>query len=249
MENLDKVIYDKELIAKLNNDIKNYFPHLFLIDDTMHMTFTGVSRLVLLDRYAQKDINHTTLSVGDLVVCIVKDDPKFPTRGIGYVKSFDNENELVHIQIESEYLGMCVDLDEDNTIKRHLNEVDKPMELFYEQICHRVANNLGQGETLDVVASFYKELHDLNLVPAGRVLFGAGSNTAVTYFNCFVMPFIHDSRGGISLHRQQVMEIMSRGGGVGTNGSTLRPKYSLAKGVNGKSSGSVSKHYHLSTPS
>src|SRR5690625_7140251 len=36
------------------------------------------------------------------------------------------------------------------------------------------------------------------------------------------------------------MEIMSRGGGVGTNGSTLRPRNTLARGVNGKSSGSVS---------
>jgi len=33
---------------------------------------------------------------------------------------------------------------------------------------------------------------------------------------------------------------MSRGGGVGTNGSTLRPRNTLARGVNGKSSGSVS---------
>ena len=60
------------------------------------------------------------------------------------------------------------------------------------------------------------------------------------------MPFIHDSRGGISDHRKQVMEIMSRGGGVGTNGSTLRPKNSLAKGVNGKSSGAVSWLHDLS---
>src|SRR5699024_11957984 len=44
----------------------------------------------------------------------------------------------------------------------------------------------------------------------------------------------------ISNHRKQVMEIMSRGGGVGTNGSTLRPRNTLARGVNGKSSGSVS---------
>ena len=33
---------------------------------------------------------------------------------------------------------------------------------------------------------------------------------------------------------------MRRGGGVGTNGSTLRPRNTLARGVNGKSSGSVS---------
>src|SRR5690625_4393701 len=54
------------------------------------------------------------------------------------------------------------------------------------------------------------------------------------------MPYIKDSREGISDHRKQVMEIMSRGGGVGTNGSTLRPRNTLARGVNGKSSGSVS---------
>ena len=52
----------------------------------------------------------------------------------------------------------------------------------------------------------------LNVIPAGRVLFGAGSGTQVTYFNCFVMPFVADSRGGIAEHRKEVMEIMSRGG-------------------------------------
>src|SRR5699024_4958911 len=72
------------------------------------------------------------------------------------------------------------------------------------------------------------------------VLYGAGSKTDVTYFNCYVMPFVPDSREGISDHRKEVMEIMSRGGGVGTNGSTLRPRNTLARGVNGKSSGSVS---------
>ena len=54
------------------------------------------------------------------------------------------------------------------------------------------------------------------------------------------MPMIRDSREGISVHRQEVMEIMSHGGGVGSNGSTLRPRGFLAKGVNGKSSGAVS---------
>ncbi|MGB6408634.1 MAG: vitamin B12-dependent ribonucleotide reductase, partial [Planococcus donghaensis] len=77
-------------------------------------------------------------------------------------------------------------------------------------------------------------------IPAGRVLYGAVADTDVTYFNCYVMPFVADSREGISDHRKQVMEIMSRGGGVGTNGSTLRPRNTLARGVNGKSSGSVS---------
>ncbi|WP_372868993.1 vitamin B12-dependent ribonucleotide reductase, partial [Planomicrobium okeanokoites] len=87
---------------------------------------------------------------------------------------------------------------------------------------------------------FYEQLVGLKFIPAGRVLYGAGADTDVTYFNCYVMPFVADSREGISDHRKQVMEIMSRGGGVGTNGSTLRPRNTLARGVNGKSSGSVS---------
>src|SRR5699024_513885 len=64
--------------------------------------------------------------------------------------------------------------------------------------------------------------------------------TGILTSNCFVMPFPKDSREGISEHRGEVMEIMSRGGGVGTNGSTLRPRNALARGVNGKSSGAVS---------
>jgi len=230
--------YESKLIEKLNKDIAAFFPYLFLVDSTMTKTFDGVSRLVMLDRYTQKDINHISLGVGDLVVCVVKDDPKFPTRGIGYITSI--EDEKVRVRLEDEYLGIATDLLPSGDVIRTKNSVDKPMEIFYEQIAQRVANNLGAGETVDHFKAFYKEISELNLVPAGRVLFGAGSQSAVTYFNCFVMPFIHDSRVGISEHRQEVMEIMSRGGGVGTNGSTLRPKNALAKGVNGKSSGAVS---------
>jgi ribonucleoside-diphosphate reductase alpha chain len=236
--------YKKTLIEKLNHDIQNHFPHLFLVDEKMNRTFDGVSRLVMLDRYTQKDINHSTLGIGDLVVCVVKDDPKFPSRGIGYITKIIDEK--IYIILEDEYDGLATDKLPSGEICRMKNAVDKPMEIFYEQIAHRVANNLAVGETLDKVNDFYYEIAELNLVPAGRVLFGAGSNSAVTYFNCFVMPFVHDSRVGISEHRQQVMEIMSRGGGVGTNGSTLRPKNSLAKGVSGKSSGAVSWLHDLS---
>lgn len=134
---------------------------------------------------------------------------------------------------------------ETGIIERPLSIIDKPLEVYYEQIAKRNATGLAEVESTEEkqkqwYQNFYQELSSLNFIPAGRVLYGAGSNTDVTYFNCYVMPFVRDSREGISDHRKQVMEIMSRGGGVGTNGSTLRPRNALARGVNGKSSGSVS---------
>jgi ribonucleoside-diphosphate reductase alpha chain len=236
--------YPKAMIEQLNANISTYYPHLYPITDDMKLTFTGVSRLVMLDRYTQKDLTHKTLQEGDLVITIVRDDPKFPARGVGIVDSIDEDK--ITIKVEDEFLATTEDADSNGCIVRQRRQVDKPLELYYEQIAKRLAYHLGEDETETIREKFYHEVASLNLVPAGRVLFGAGSMTNVTYFNCFVMPFIHDSRGGISDHRKQVMEIMSRGGGVGTNGSTLRPKNSLAKGVNGKSSGAVSWLHDLS---
>ncbi len=230
--------YSKQFIESINKDIESHFSHLYPITDDMHKSLDGVSRLVMLDRYTQKDLNLKTLKKGDIVITVVREDPNFPARGVGNVESIDDET--LTIKVEEEYAAQVEDADENGYIERTLRQVDKPMELYFEQIAKRVANHLGEGESEAITQHFYKEVSEMNLVPAGRILFGAGSQTEVTYFNCFVMPFIQDSREGISDHRKQVMEIMSRGGGVGTNGSTLRPKNALAKGVNGKSSGSVS---------
>ncbi len=236
--------YSNNYITRLNKAINEHFTHLFPITDNMTLSLEGVSRLVMLDRYTQKDLTLETLAEGDLIITIVKDDPKFPARGIGWVQSIDNDN--VTIKVEDEFLASAEDADKNGIITRRKSQVDKPLELFYEQIAKRLSAHLGEDESTSIQEAFYHEVASQNLVPAGRVLFGAGSKTEVTYFNCFVMPFIHDSRGGISDHRKQVMEIMSRGGGVGTNGSTLRPKNALAKGVNGKSSGAVSWLHDLS---
>jgi len=233
-------------IDKLNKDIEK-FPHVYPITEDMHITHKGVSRMVMIDRYSFKDTKKETLSEGDLVVLTVKPDPDYPARGIGYVEELDWESNEAVIQLEDEYRSSLEDEEEKESgiIRRNLDSIDKPLEIFYEQIVKRNARGLAQAEEdpADVDASFdrfYDLLRNKSFVPAGRVLYGAGSGTDVTYFNCYVMPFIPDSREGISDHRKEVMEIMSRGGGVGTNGSTLRPRNTLARGVNGKSSGSVS---------
>ncbi|MEG9297323.1 vitamin B12-dependent ribonucleotide reductase [Mangrovibacillus sp. Mu-81] len=234
---------DKE---RLNQDI-GLFPRVHPITPDMKTTHKGVSRLVMIDRYSFKDTEKITLSEGDFVVLTIKEDPKFPARGLGYITSIDWENKKADVWIEEEYRS-AIDKQQEietGTVTRTLDVIEKPLEVYYEQIAKRNATGLAEVEETpekkkEWFEKFYHELVNLNFVPAGRVLYGAGAGTDVTYFNCYVMPFVQDSREGISEHRKQVMEIMSRGGGVGTNGSTLRPRNTLAKGVNGKSSGSVS---------
>lgn len=230
---------------RLNQDIA-LFTQVHPITKDMKLALEGVSRLVMLDRYSFKDTEKKTLKEGDFVVLTIKDDPKFPARGYGFVLEFDREKNKAKVFVDEEFHHI-LDGEERETgiICCSLDSVEKPLEVFYEQIAKRVATGLSAVEPNEesrkkAYEQFYEELVGMHLIPAGRILYGAGAGTDVTYFNCYVMPFVKDSREGISEHRKQVMEIMSRGGGVGTNGSTLRPRNALARGVNGKSSGSVS---------
>ncbi len=231
---------------QLNKDIEQ-FDAVFPITEDMNITYNGVARLVMLDRYSFKDTKKTTLKEGDFVLLTVKEDPKYPARGTGTIVSLDWEKGEALVQVSEEYRATIDTFSEaeDGIVKRAIITLDKPLELYYEQIAMRNAHGLAQVEIspekrYEAFVKFYEEQKVKNFIPAGRVLYGAGSGTDVTYFNCYVMPMVPDSRGGISDHRKKVMEIMSRGGGVGTNGSTLRPRHALARGVNGRSSGSVS---------
>ncbi|GGA30816.1 ribonucleotide reductase [Psychrobacillus lasiicapitis] len=233
-------------IEQLNKDIEQ-FPQVHPITTDMKLTHKGVSRLVMIDRYSFKDTEKKTLKTGDFVVLTVKDDPKFPARGLGYIVSINVDAKTADVLIEEDYRSAIDDSNQvaSGVVTRPLSVIEKPLEVFYEQIAKRNATGLASVEKTEEKRTewfekFYQQLVSLKFIPAGRVLYGAGTGTDVTYFNCYVMPFVADSREGISDHRKQVMEIMSRGGGVGTNGSTLRPRNTLARGVNGKSSGSVS---------
>lgn len=62
----------------------------------------------------------------------------------------------------------------------------------------------------------------------------------VVVSNCYVIPSPEDSRGGILDNLKIMTEIMARGGGVGINLSTLRPRGSYIKTVNGTASGPCS---------
>ena len=185
---------------------------------------------IFLDRYALKDMTRESLAVDDVVIVVV--DGKTGQREIGRVRRID----LPKVRIE---------LSDGEMIERDIEHVDKPLETMPEQMMDRVARGVAEVEqTPDQqqawAARFRWLLSDWKFVPGGRILAAAGTEQDLTFYNCYVVPSPHDSREGIMNTLTYMTEIMSRGGGVGINLSSLRPRHAYVKGVNGRSSGSVS---------
>ncbi len=121
----------------------------------------------------------------------------------------------------------------------------QPLEFYPEQTWARVARGIAEVETTEELRAywekrFYEALSNFQFVPGGRILAGAGSGHQVTFYNCYVIPSPEDSRQGILDNLKLMTEIMARGGGVGINLSTLRPRGSYIKTVNGTASGPCS---------
>jgi ribonucleoside-diphosphate reductase alpha chain len=124
------------------------------------------------------------------------------------------------------------------------DEAGKRIEDKPEQMWARVAKAISLNEKSDTQEfwekKFYDALEGFKFVPGGRILTGAGVDAELTFYNCYVIPSPEDSRGGIFESVRTMVEIMSRGGGVGVNISTLRPRGAYVKGVSGTASGAVS---------
>ena len=196
--------------------------------DPNHLNELGEK--IFLDRYAMKDMTRTTLTTGDTVVVLV--DPRTNQREIGVVASLDNGNVTVELRDES---MMTVALE----------HVDKPIETHPAQMMDRVSRGIAAVERTPELRetwarNFRSIMEGWKFVPAGRILTAAGSDQQLTYYNCYVIPNPADSRAGIIATLSQMTEIMSRGGGVGINLSSLRPQHGYVRGVNGRSSGAVS---------
>ena len=133
------------------------------------------------------------------------------------------------------------------------DKAGKAIEKDPSEMWRRVAKGIASVEKPKTRAIWEKKVHDVmegfKFLPGGRILAGAGTGYDVTYFNCFVIPSPKDSRDGILDNLKSMIEIMARGGGVGVNLSSLRPKGSRVKKVNGFSSGPINwaELYSLAT--
>lgn len=192
----------------------------------------GLSEKIFLDRYAWKDADSNHAKVGDVVLVLTKDDPKFPTKEVGEI--IERQGQLVQVRTRS---GEII---ETKVEKLTLN-IEKTPEEMWDRLAKAMASvesTADQRATWE--SKFRSVLEDWKLVPGGRIAAGAGASDELTLFNCYVIPSPQDSRGGIMKTLTEMTEIMARGGGVGINLSSLRPRRAVVKGVNGSSSGSVS---------
>jgi ribonucleoside-diphosphate reductase alpha chain len=105
----------------------------------------------------------------------------------------------------------------------------------------RVARALAEPEAEEVrghwEGRFREALEGFRFLPAGRIVAGAGTSRDVTLFNCFVMGTIPDDMNGIFDNLREAALTMQKGGGIGYDFSTLRPKGAPVKGVGADASG------------
>ncbi|CUH41052.1 Ribonucleoside-diphosphate reductase NrdZ [Jannaschia seosinensis] len=128
-------------------------------------------------------------------------------------------------------------------MKYRLKQADgTPVDADIDATWDRIAAALAAPEA-DPAAwrpRFREALQDFRFLPAGRIVAGAGTERAVTLFNCFVMGTIEDSMSGIFDALREAALTLQQGGGIGYDFSTIRPKGAPVSGVAADASGPLS---------
>src|SRR3954465_5166990 len=128
-----------------------------------------------------------------------------------------------------------------------LEKYAKSDERSIEDVRRRVARALAavESDTAKWEPLFFEALEN-GFIPGGRINSAAGTQLTATLINCFVQP-VGDSvseviggKPGIYMALLEAAETMRRGGGVGYDFSSIRPRGALVRGTQSSASGPVS---------
>src|ERR1043165_2252389 len=131
-----------------------------------------------------------------------------------------------------------------------LEKYAKNDESSIDEVRRRVARALAQVETEERRAHWERRFLQAQVdgfIPAGRIASAAGINLQATLINCFVQPVgdsiseVVDGRPGIYTALLEAAETMRRGGGVGYDFSSIRPKGAEVKGTRSRASGPAAR--------
>src|SRR5687767_1333245 len=139
----------------------------------------------------------------------------------------------------------------EQTISRDtlIEKYAKGSEQTVTEVRRRVARALAQIEPEAKRAHWEKRFlaaQEEGFIPAGRINSAAGIEMQATLINCFVQPVgdsiseVVDGKPGIYTALQEAAETMRRGGGVGYDFSSIRPKGAEVKGTRSRASGPLS---------
>lgn len=119
--------------------------------------------------------------------------------------------------------------------ERHFNDTAKRVSTAV------FANDLGSAEGVKAMQLTYEFMTRGLLMPAGRILAGAGTDKWVTLLNCFVNGDMQDSMKSITEHCSYMVLTMQMGGGMGTPFENVRPFGARLKrtGEGSKASGPI----------
>ena len=131
------------------------------------------------------------------------------------------------------YAGPTNPVSVDQHIQKYRTHAEETFEQCVERISKGLSDNSKHQRTLSDV------LGNQRFLPAGRVQRAIGSELQVTAFNCFVSGTIQDTSEDIFNKVKEAFQTMRRGGGIGYDFSTIRPRGALISTLGSGSSGPI----------
>lgn len=196
-------------------------------------SFSQLGSLIFFDRYSRKTQDRMGLRAGQRVVVCLNIDTA--------------QREMAAISADEGGDTVTVSLGASTVVEVPRDHIDVPVETIGDGKA-RIAKAVASVEATPELQAEWEQTY-LSLlrpgeelpayVPAGRIWAGAGVEHLLTPYNCFVLNPPKDTRKGIVATLDEMLEIMSRGGGVGIPIMSLRPQFALVRGVNGRSSGAT----------